>query len=327
MKVLVIGGGGREHALAWKLANDSTRPEIFCAPGNAGMAEVGTNLDISATDVRALLEWAKKNRPDLTVVGPEAPLVAIGAGIVIVALHRTRIAAQPQAITLLAVAGSAAAISTIFGNPVVGAVLMLEVVGFAGSQVLLVMLPAVLASGVGALVFTGEAGGLGDGVKVGDLVLADTLLQHDMDASPLFPRFEVPLTGRSRFPADAALTQALATACEAVLALPQPFGPTAEALGVSRPALHRGLIVSGDRFVGAASECAALRQALPDALAVEMEGAALAQACHDLGLPFAVLRSISDRADDSAHVDFMRFIDEVASRASAAIVDGWLSAR
>ena len=89
------------------------------------------------------------------VVGPEAPLVAIGAGIVIVALHRTRIAAQPQAITLLAVAGSAAAISTIFGNPVVGAVLMLEVVGFAGSQVLLVMLPALLASGVGALVFTG----------------------------------------------------------------------------------------------------------------------------------------------------------------------------
>ena len=96
---------------------------------------------------------------------------------------------------------------------------------------------------------------------------------------------------------------------------------------MSRPALHRGLIVSGDRFVGAAAECAALRQALPDALAVEMEGAALAQACHDLGLPFAVLRSISDRADDSAHVDFMRFIDEVASRASAAIVDGWLSAR
>lgn len=181
--------------------------------------------------------------------------------------------------------------------------------------------------GVGALVFTGVAGGLGDGVKVGDLVLADTLLQHDMDASPLFPRFEVPLTGRSRFPADAALTQALARACEAVLALPQPFGAAAEALGVSRPALHRGLIVSGDRFVGAASECAALRQALPDALAVEMEGAALAQACHDLGLPFAVLRSISDRADDSAHVDFMRFIDEVASRASAAIVDGWLSAR
>jgi len=76
MKILVIGSGGREHALAWKLANDSTRPEIFCAPGNAGTASLGTNLDLSATDVRALLDWAKKNRPDLTVVGPEAPLCA-----------------------------------------------------------------------------------------------------------------------------------------------------------------------------------------------------------------------------------------------------------
>jgi H+/Cl- antiporter ClcA len=89
------------------------------------------------------------------VVGPEAPLVAIGSGIVVVALHRTKVGAQGQALQLLAVAGSAAAIATIFGNPVVGAVLMLEVVGFAGAQVLVVLLPAVMAAGVGALVFTG----------------------------------------------------------------------------------------------------------------------------------------------------------------------------
>ncbi|MDQ5896336.1 MAG: adenosylhomocysteine nucleosidase [Pseudomonadota bacterium] len=180
--------------------------------------------------------------------------------------------------------------------------------------------------GVGALVFTGVAGGLGADVKVGDLVLADDLLQHDMDASPLFPRFEVPLTGRSRFPADAALTQALAQACTAALARREPYGPAAAALGVTRPALHRGLIISGDRFVSAAAECQALCETLPEALAVEMEGAALAQACHDLGLPFAVLRIISDRADDSASVDFIRFIDEVAAQASAAIIEGWLSA-
>ena len=89
------------------------------------------------------------------VVGPEAPLVAIGSGIVVVALHKTKVGAQPQALQLLAVAGSAAAIATIFGNPVVGAVLMLEVVGLAGAQVLVVLLPAVMAAGVGALVFTG----------------------------------------------------------------------------------------------------------------------------------------------------------------------------
>ena len=74
MKILVVGGGGREHALAWKLANDSVRPEIVCAPGNAGTAGLGTNLDIAATDVDKLLAWAKANKPALTVVGPEAPL-------------------------------------------------------------------------------------------------------------------------------------------------------------------------------------------------------------------------------------------------------------
>jgi len=76
MKILVIGSGGREHALAWKLRSDSSGPELFCAPGNAGTARVGTNLDIGAENIDGLLAWARANRPDLTVVGPEAPLCA-----------------------------------------------------------------------------------------------------------------------------------------------------------------------------------------------------------------------------------------------------------
>ena len=87
------------------------------------------------------------------------------------------------------------------------------------------------------------------------------------------------------------------------------------------PRLHTGLIVSGDRFVSTSAESAALRQAIPGALAVEMEGAAVAQVCHDYGLPFAALRVISDRADDSAHVEFSRFIECVASRYSLAVLD------
>ena len=74
MKILVVGGGGREHALVWKLAKDSLKPVIFCAPGNAGTAKLATNLAINAEDVPAIVAWAKINRPDLTVVGPEAPL-------------------------------------------------------------------------------------------------------------------------------------------------------------------------------------------------------------------------------------------------------------
>ena len=55
MRVLVVGGGGREHALVWKLAHDSARPRIFCAPGNAGTAALATNLDLAATDLAGLL--------------------------------------------------------------------------------------------------------------------------------------------------------------------------------------------------------------------------------------------------------------------------------
>lgn len=76
MKILVAGGGGREHALAWKLSRDNAKPEILCAPGNAGTAQLAKNLPIEAEDVKGLLDWAKKNRPALTVVGPEAPLCA-----------------------------------------------------------------------------------------------------------------------------------------------------------------------------------------------------------------------------------------------------------
>jgi len=163
--------------------------------------------------------------------------------------------------------------------------------------------------GVTRIVFTGVAGGLAPGVRVGDIVVADSFLQHDLDASPIFPRYEVPLYGTSRFATDAALSDTLAQAAQTAL----PGVP-----------LHRGLVVSGDRFVSTTSEARALQAALPDALAVEMEGAAIAQVCHDYGLPFAAVRTVSDRADDAAHGDFTRFVEEVASRHSAAIVQALL---
>lgn len=178
------------------------------------------------------------------------------------------------------------------------------------------------------IVFTGVAGGLGPGVKVGDVVLARSFLQHDMDASPLFPRHEVPLYGRARFEADAALADALELACERMLhSLPQQLGTsTVDAFGLQAPRLHQGLLISGDRFVATTAESVALQRELPDALAVEMEGAAFAQVCHDFGVPLAVVRTISDRADDAAHVDFPRFLREVASRYSGALIDTLLRA-
>lgn len=74
MKILVVGSGGREHAIVWRLAQDEAKHEIFCAPGNAGTVGIATNLPIGAEDVAAVTEWARANNPDLVVVGPEAPL-------------------------------------------------------------------------------------------------------------------------------------------------------------------------------------------------------------------------------------------------------------
>jgi len=180
--------------------------------------------------------------------------------------------------------------------------------------------------GVGRIVFTGVAGGLGPGVKVGDVVLARSLVQHDMDASPLFPRHEVPLYGRSRFETDGGLSDSLQRAVQAVLAdVQQHVGPKAVVeFALQSVRLHEGLIASGDRFVSSTTECRSLQQALPEALAVEMEGAAVAQVCADYGVPFAALRTISDRADDDAHADFSRFIRAVASRYSVAMLSQWL---
>lgn len=76
MKILLVGSGGREHALAWKLKQSSSCGTLYCAPGNAGIAEIAQIVDIRAEDVEALCAFAKTNAIDLVVVGPEGPLVA-----------------------------------------------------------------------------------------------------------------------------------------------------------------------------------------------------------------------------------------------------------
>lgn len=178
--------------------------------------------------------------------------------------------------------------------------------------------------GVTRIVFTGTAGGLGEGVRVGDVVVADSLMQHDLDVSPLFPRYEVPMTGCSSFAPDAVMSDRLALAAEQVLQALHA-APELVHFGIAAPRVHRGLVISGDRFVATRAENDVLRQELPEALCVEMEGAALAQVCHDFGVPFAVVRTVSDRADDSAHVDFNRFVAEVASRYALDIVRSYLA--
>jgi adenosylhomocysteine nucleosidase len=177
--------------------------------------------------------------------------------------------------------------------------------------------------GVTHILFTGVAGAGDPGVKVGDIVVADALLQYDMDASPLFPKFEVPLTGLSHFATDQYLSNLVASAASCFLEADFEEAIAAAErhdFGLRAPRLHRGLIASGDQFISCAKQVNALGAALPGLLAVEMEGAAVAQVCFELGVPFAVIRTISDNANEDAAVDFMRFVKAVASKYAFHIV-------
>jgi adenosylhomocysteine nucleosidase len=165
--------------------------------------------------------------------------------------------------------------------------------------------------GVTHILFTGVAGAGAADVKVGDIVVADSLLQYDIDASPLFPRYEVPLTGLSHFHADQQLSNILADAAAGFLETEFEH---------ARPRVHRGLIASGDQFISSAENINALNAALPGLLAVEMEGAAVAQVCFELGVPFAVIRTISDNANEDAAHDFMRFVQTVAAKYAFHVV-------
>jgi adenosylhomocysteine nucleosidase len=171
--------------------------------------------------------------------------------------------------------------------------------------------------GVTHILFTGVAGAGDRTVQVGDIVVAEALVQHDMDASPLFPRFEVPLTGLTHFQPDQQLSLRLSRAAHDFLELDFldaiSEGERIE-FRLAQPRVHRGLVASGDQFVNDRAHLHGLNGALPGLVAVEMEGAAVAQVCHELGVPCAVLRTVSDNANENAATDFMRFVKSVAAQ-------------
>lgn len=179
------------------------------------------------------------------------------------------------------------------------------------------------------VVFTGLAGAVARHVNVGDIVVGTALMHYDLDVSPLFPRYEVPLLGRSHFEADAGMADILHDSAGRYVA-EQFDGDVAitvrKQFNVVSPVVHCGLIISGDCFVSDAAHIQQLRDDLPSALCVEMEGAAVAQVCFEYGVPCAVIRTISDRADNDASIDFSAFLSQVARFYSAGILHRFLSA-
>jgi len=183
--------------------------------------------------------------------------------------------------------------------------------------------------GVDVVVFTGVAGAADPRLEIGDVVIGTSLVQHDLDARPLFPRFEVPLLGRIAFETPAALVSLARRSAEAYLQTDLHRDVSAQTLSAfsiaAAPRVYSGLIVSGDQFIANPATLLALQEALqdaglPSALCVEMEGAAVAQVCHEHGVPVIVMRAISDKADHSAAIAFAPFIDQIASHITSGIV-------
>jgi len=180
------------------------------------------------------------------------------------------------------------------------------------------------------MVFTGVAGAVGHGVSIGDVVVGTDLIQHDMDASPVFPRYEVPLLGRATLTTDVGLRARLHAATLEFLREDLPLAVPRSSLDwfrISSPQVVEGVIASGDQFIDSAAEIGALRARLPQVACVDMEGAAVAQVCEEYSVPFGIVRTISDAANEQALHDFLRFSREIAGQYSLGILGRFLQAR
>lgn len=173
------------------------------------------------------------------------------------------------------------------------------------------------------LFFIGTAGALADNLKVGDIVVSKRLVQHDLDARPIIKKYELPLLNKVYVDSDEALSELAGRAVENLLSkgVEKIVGEAAAKEFGLNPMLYFGDVASGDQFINSDEKRNEILSGLPNVLCVEMEGAAVAQACMEFDVPFTVIRTISDTADHNARVDFGKFIAEIANFYSLAIVN------
>ena len=172
------------------------------------------------------------------------------------------------------------------------------------------------------ILFTGVAGAVDPELDVGDVVVGNSFYQHDVDASPLFPRFEIPLSGKSVFKPNSNTVEKATNSVSAFLTSinTEIESNTLNKFSIFSPNCYVGAIASGDRFIKDAKEHEQIKHDKHQTLAVEMEGAAVAQVCEDHKIDYIVIRTISDKADHSSPVDFSAFLTEIASPYSSGIV-------
>ncbi|NQJ73070.1 5'-methylthioadenosine/adenosylhomocysteine nucleosidase [Streptococcus suis] len=172
-------------------------------------------------------------------------------------------------------------------------------------KVMSAMSVAILADrfAVDAIVNTGSAGAVADGIAIGDVVVATHLAYHDVDVTAFGYAFGQMAGQELYYPADQVL-------------LEQLTGVLAEQEITS----HQGLIVTGDSFIACQDKIASIKEHFPEVLAVEMEGAAIAQAAVNTGKPFLVIRAMSDTAQGDANITFDEFIIQAGERSAQTLI-------
>ena len=175
---------------------------------------------------------------------------------------------------------------------------------------------------VSHILFTGVAGAVDERLNIGDIVIGDKCFQHDLDPSPLFPKHTIPLTDKKFVFCSSEwvyvaknIAQSFASNISQVIDV-----NTLMSFGITSPKAHVGIIASGDQFVSSVKQTRTISKETPGTLAVEMEGAAVAQVCEENDVPFVIFRVISDKANHKSHIDFIAFIQEIAAQYSLHLV-------
>lgn len=181
---------------------------------------------------------------------------------------------------------------------------------------------------VQSVLFSGVAGGINPALRVGDALIADYSVQHDFKLPEAWgPKFRIPMLELSYIPSDANLTAAAKAAVEDYFAhefandVPQQYR---DAFGIHAPKVLVGTVASGDEFICTAERNRWLYDNVDNAGCAEMEGAAVAQVCTEFGVPFTIIRVISDGAGDSASVDYDQFVEHAAKYFTRGTVKAYL---
>ncbi|WP_456376216.1 5'-methylthioadenosine/adenosylhomocysteine nucleosidase [Lutibacter sp.] len=178
---------------------------------------------------------------------------------------------------------------------------------------------------VDEIIFTGVAGAITTNLNIGDVVIGKKLYQHDMDASPLFDQFEIPILNKKFI--ETKNSTALINATKLFLNTFSNYINIAKAeeFNILNPKIIHGDIASGDQFISSIEKIKQLNANLPTAVCVEMEGAAVAQICYEYSVPFSIIRIISDNANNNATIDFPKFANSIASNYALGILKNYFA--